>query len=76
MIRDPKIIQKLYDQFTEIDRECAGNVDKAFCELRENAGAAWIPNDPYNRIPDRDGKDGLWRVIDWEVFTIWKLTYR
>ena len=74
MIRDPKIIEKLYDQFSEIDGQCVGNTDVAFCEIRKNAGTTWTPKDLIDRTPDREGIKGYWRVINCEVFTLWKLT--
>ena len=76
MIKDRDDIAKLHEQFMAGWLHDGRTVDEAFTEIRAEAGAGWTSNNLYNRIPDKEGKDGFWSEVDGSKFLIWKMTHR
>lgn len=75
MISDVKTIEKLYDCFMARWMDEGRTVDEAFAEMHAEAGAVWTPKDAYNRVPDREGRDGSWHEVDGQRFILWKMTH-
>lgn len=52
------------------------SLDEALVKIRNDAGVAWTTNMRNNRFPDKKGKKGSWKIVDGEVFVIWKMKNR